>query len=55
MSVPSIPVLVYTHYFSPPLLLPRFVNRKYEMPSIKLAAELPRNLLRGLKVPSTLM
>lgn len=34
---------------------PVFSSRRTAMPSIMLAAELPKNLLRGLRVPSTRM
>lgn len=44
-----------THYFSPPLDLPMFMKRKTATPSIILAAEFPRNLLRGLSAPSILI
>jgi hypothetical protein len=43
-------VMVGTHNRSPVLR-----NLITAMPSIMLAAELPRNLLRGFSVPSTLM
>ena len=37
-----------SYYFSPP----RLRSRKMAIPSIRLAAEFPRNLLRGFRVPS---
>jgi hypothetical protein len=44
---------VKTHYFSPPPpFFPLFVNLNTAIPSIKLAAEFPKNLLRGFSVPS---
>jgi hypothetical protein len=44
-------------YYRSPLTgsFPRFNSRKTAVPSIRLAAELPRNLLRGLSVPSILI
>lgn len=44
-------------YYRSPLAesVPRFKKRKIAVPSIRLAAELPKNLLRGFSVPSILM
>lgn len=44
-----------TYYFSPPLLVPLFIKRKIATPSIMLAAEFPKNLLRGFIAPSILI
>lgn len=47
---------VITYYLSPlDLSLPLFSNVRMAVPSIRLAAELPRNLLRGFRVPSIRM
>lgn len=50
-------IVVKKTYYRSPLAgsVPRFKKRKIAVPSIRLAAELPRNLLRGLSVPSILM